>query len=266
MGAITYGTSGLSSLNYHSLQTTVSRRARNGFFYSVAYTFSKGLGSTSPDPYHTGQPITNVFGQQVTLPNTRHWSYGPTTLDRAHVLAVNYSYSFPRASFGFKALNAVINGWTLSGTTLAQTGAAVSPSCSSTAAFPVNDPTETGQSAGCQIVADPNSFTKDFYHNFNTAAFAMAPVGSWGNTGLGIFHQPGWVNFDMALDKSVFIKERVRLRIRWQAYNVFNHAEFNAYGATYTFNAAGVNTNTTTGQLTSTLNPRQQALTCRIEF
>jgi hypothetical protein len=266
MGAITYGTSGLSSLNYNSLQTTVSRRARNGLFYSVAYTFSRALGSTSPDPYHTGQPITNVFGQTVTLPDARHWTYGPTSTDRTHVLAINYSYSFPKASSGFKPLNAVINGWTLSGTTLAQTGAAVSPSCSTTAAFPANDPTETGQSARCQIVADPNSFTQDFYHNFNTAAFAMPPVGSWGNTGLGVFHQPSWVNFDMALDKSVLIKERVRLRIRWQAYNVFNHAEFNAYGTAYTFNAAGANTNTTTGQLTSTLNPRQMALTCRIEF
>jgi hypothetical protein len=266
MGAITYGTSGLSSLNYNSVQATLSRRARNGLFYSVAYTFSKALGSTSPDAYHTGKPITNALGQTVTLPDARHWTYGPIATDRTHVLAVNYSYSFPKANLGFKPLEAVINGWTLSGTTLAQTGAPVSPSCSTTAAFPANDPTETGQAARCQMIGDPNAFTKDFYHNFNTAAFAIAPVGTWGNTGLGIFRQPTWVNFDMALDKSVLIKERIRLRVRWQAYNVFNHAEFNAYGTSFTFNAAGANSSTTTGQLTSTLNPRQMALTCRVEF
>ncbi len=266
MGAITYGTSGLSTLNYNSVQATAIRRSSHGLFYSVAYTFSKALGSTSPDPYHTGKPITNEFGQQVTLPSARQWTYGPTTLDRSQVLAVNYSYSFPRVSTGFKPLNTVINGWTFSGTTLAQTGAAVSPSCTSTAAFPVNDPTESGQTARCQEVANPRAFTQSFYSNFNTAAFAMAPVGSWGNTGLGIFRQPTWVNFDMALDKQIVVKERVRVRIRWQAYNVFNHAEFNAMGTTYTFNAANVNTNTQTGQYTSTLNPRQQELTVRVVF
>jgi hypothetical protein len=182
------------------------------------------------------------------------------------MFSVNYSYEFPKASTGFKPLNAVIDGWTLSGTTLAQTGGAVSPGCSSTAAFPINDPTETGQAARCQEIADPRAFTQNFYNNFNTAAFGMAPVGSWGNTGLGIFRQPTWVNFDMALDKQIVVREKLRLRIRWQAYNVFNHAEFNAIGATYTFNAAGVNTNTQTGQYTSTLNPRQQELTIRAVF
>jgi hypothetical protein len=270
MGTINYGTSGLSTLNYNSLQVTAIRRARHGLFYSVAYTFSKALGSTSPDPYHTGMPITDGSGQQVTLPNARHWFYGPTSTDRSQVLAVNYSYSFPKAGIGFKPLGAVINGWTLSGTTLAQTGAPVSPACSSTAAFPFNDPTLTGQTGPgqtrCQEVADPRAFTQSFYSNFNAAAFAMAPVGSWGNTGLGIFRQPSWVNFDMALDKQIVVSEKLRFRIRWQAYNVFNHAEFNNFGSTYTFNASGVNTNTQTGQYTSTLNPRQQELSIRAVF
>ena len=94
----------------------------------------------------------------------------------------------------------------------------------------------------------------------------MAPVGSWGNTGLGIFRQPTWWNWDMSLDKTIVVKERFRLRARWQAYNVFNHAEFNAFGTTYTFNASNINTNTQTGQYTSTLNPRQQELSLRAEF
>jgi hypothetical protein len=265
MGAISYGTYGLSSVNYNSVQLTVARRASHGLFYSVAYTFSKGLGSTSPDAYHTGQPIVNEFGQSTTLPSARQFTYGPTAQDRSQVLAVNYSYALPKTS-RLGPLRAVINGWTLSGTTIAETGAPVSPSCSSTAAFPINDPTQTGQGARCQEVGDPRNFTQGFYSNFNTAAFALAPAGSFGNAGLGIFRQPTWVNFDMALDRTVVVRERLRLRVRWQAYNVFNHAEFNAYGTTYSFNAANVNTSTTTGQYTSTLNPRQQELSIRAVF
>ena len=266
MGAITYGTSGLSSVNYNSVQFSAMRRASHGLFYSVAYTFSKALGSTSPDAYHLGTPVINEFGQSVTLPDARQWTYGPTSTDRSQVLAVNYSYSFPKLSRGIAPLRAVINGWTLSGTMLAQTGAPVSPSCSSTAGFPFSDPTLTGQAARCQEVADPRAFTHSFYNNFNTAAFAMAPVGSWGNTGLGIFRQPTWWNWDMSLDRTIVVKEKLRLRMRWQAYNVFNHAEFNAFGTTYTFNASNINTNTTTGQYTSTLNPRQMELSLRAEF
>ena len=94
----------------------------------------------------------------------------------------------------------------------------------------------------------------------------MAPYGSFGNTGLGIFRQPTTVNFDMSLDKVIPLGEKRVIRIKWQAFNVFNHAEFNNIGSTYTFNTAGSNTNTQTGQYTSTLNPRQMVLTLRFEF
>jgi hypothetical protein len=266
MGSESYSTSGLSSLNYNSGQVLLQHRVSRGLFFTVAYTFSKGLGSTSPDAYHTGQPIVNEFGQTVTLPNDRQDFYGPTTVDRTHVLAINYAYSFPKLEVGPKALKAIVNGWTLTGTPYVSTGAPVSPSCSSTAAFPTNDPTETGQTARCQEVADPRAFTQSFYTNFNSAAFALAPIGTWGNTGLGIYRQPTIWNWDMSLARSVRIRERVTLTARWEAFNVFNHAEFNAFGATYTFNAANVNTSTTTGQMTSTLSARQQELQLRLVF
>ena len=253
-------------MNYNSAQVLLQHRVSRGLFFTVAYTFSKGLGSTSPDAYHTGQPIINEFGQTVTLPNDRQDFYGPTTVDRTHVLAINYAYSFPKLEMGPKAFKAIVNGWTLTGTPYVSMGAPVSPSCSSTAAFPTNDPTETGQTARCQEVANPRAFTQNFYSNFNTAAFAMAPLGSWGNTGLGIYRQPTIWNWDMSLSRSVRIRERVTLTARWEAFNVFNHPEFNAFGATYTFNAANVNTSTTTGQMTSTLSTRQQELQLRLVF
>ena len=79
-------------------------------------------------------------------------------------------------------------------------------------------------------------------------------------------HEPTWWNFDSALDKKISIKERVALRLRFQAFNIFNHTEFNRIGTTYSWNAAGTNLNTTTGQFTGTQPQRQMALTARIEF
>jgi len=74
------------------------------------------------------------------------------------------------------------------------------------------------------------------------------------------------MNFDVTLDKSIPLGERRVFKIKWQAYNVFNHTEFNGIGSTYTFNAAGANTNTSTGQYTSALSPRQMVLALRFEF
>jgi hypothetical protein len=270
MGTISYATNDLSDLNYHGASISLQRRLSHGLFFGASYTFSKALGTSgTSDPYHTGKPITNALGQTVTLPNRRQFYYGPTSNDRTHVLSVNYSYALPSFT-KLKVVHGVLGNWTLSGITSASSGAPFSPSCSTTAAFPANDPTLTGltgaTAARCQEIADPRAFTQSFYTNFNTAAFAMAPYGSFGNTGLGIFRQPTTVNFDMALDKAIPLGEGRYIRIKWQAYNAFNHTEFNQMGTTFSFNAAGVNTNTQTGQYTSALNPRQQVLTLRFEF
>ncbi len=265
MGTMGYASNSLSDLNYHGLSATAQRRLSNGFFFGASYTFSHALGTSGYDPYHIGMPITNALGQTVTLPSRRQFYYGPTGTDRRHVFTVNYSYALPSVTHQ-KVVNGVLGNWTLSGITSASTGAPFSPSCSSTAPFPANDPTLTGLAARCQLTGDPHAFTQSFYSNFNTSAFAMAPYGSFGTTGLGIFHQPSTVNFDMELDKFIPLGERRRFVIKWQVFNAFNHTEFNAIGSTFSFNTAGVNTNTTTGQYTSTLNPRQMVLTARFEF
>lgn len=154
------------------------------------------------------------------------------------------------------------------------TGAAVSPTCATTASFPANDPTWTGGTVRCQVAGDWKSYTQGFYTNFNTAAFAFptggtaaSPQPNFGNAGLGIMRQPSWWNQDLTLGKVFTLGERGRtLGINFQAYNVFNHTEFNTLGTTYTFNASGANTNATTGQFTAAQPNRQAVVTARFVF
>lgn len=256
MGAISYTAFAYSAVNYNSLQASAQHRLTRGLAFGAAYTFSKALGVQGLDPYT----------------NQRKWYYGPLQQDRSQLLSWNFAYSIPNPARGVKGLRAILGEWTLSGIGIVTTGAPVTPTCSSTAAFPASDPSLTGigtnniSGVRCYQIADPNHYSHDFYNNFNTAAFALAPIGSFGNIGVGTLRQPSWWNFDTALDKKFSIKERVALRIRFQAFNVFNHAEFNKIGTTYQWNAAGVNLSTTTGQYTSTQPARQMALTARIEF
>jgi hypothetical protein len=263
MGAITYSSYSNSSVNYNGLQMTAQHRMTNGLAFGAAYTFSKALGSQGLDPYH----------------NQRQWYYGPLPQDRKSLLTFNFLYTIPAGAIGWKPAKVVLRNWQLSGVGIATTGAPINPVCSSSAAFPFNDPSLTGVGAitqtpstttilgyRCQEVTNPQNFTQSFYSNFNTAAFTLAPTGTFGNAGLYILRQPTWWNFDTSLDKKISIKERVALRLRFQAFNVFNHTEFDQIGATYLFNAAGVNTNSTTGQFTKTQPQRQMALTVRLEF
>jgi hypothetical protein len=64
-------------------------------------------------------------------------------------------------------------------------------------------------------------------------------------------------------DSKVIARRVLRLRI--EAYNIFNHTEFSTIGTTLTLLGA-VNSNTQYGQYTATLSPRQMSTTLRFEF
>jgi hypothetical protein len=257
----------------------VKHRFTKGLTFNGNYQFSKALGTSGWDPYHNGQPIVTAYGATVTLPGQRQFYYGPTTTDRTQYAGANFAYQIPTlASFG-KLANYALGGWTLSGVTSFSTGAAVSPGCTTAAAYPANDPTWTGLITGatgvrCQTSGDWKNFTQDFYHNFNAASFtyptggtAASPVINWGNTGVGVLRQPSFWNQDLTINKAFSLGEKGRsLQINFQAFNVFNHTEFNTIGTTYSFSAAGVNTNTTTGQYTNAQPNRQVVITAKFAF
>src|SRR5262249_19116694 len=141
--------------------------------------------------------------------NQRQRYYGPLNQDRSHLLSWNFAYNVPIFGAQSKVVKAVLGGWTVSGIGIVTTGAPVTPSCSSTAAFPYSDPSLTGigtnsiSGVRCQVVADPQKYSHDFYNNFNTAAFALAPIGTFGNTGVGVLRQPSFWNLDAAMDKRI---------------------------------------------------------------
>ena len=216
MGAISMMTNSANAVNYHALQTSLRRRLSRGLAANVSYTFSKALGFTSWDAYHTGKPIQAAYGGTVTFPSLRDWYYGPTSQDRTHYFTASFSYDLPKINMptggAWKVLNLIGNSWTLSGITNATNGSPTAPSCSrSGVSFPDNDPTWTGAGGvRCQVVGDWKNFQKSFEKNFNTAAFAYpsagtaaAPTPTFGNAGVNFMRSPGWWNQDLTLTKRV---------------------------------------------------------------
>jgi hypothetical protein len=241
-------------VNYEALQMAVQHRVSHGLAFSLSYSHSKALGYQGADPYHTEQ-----------------WYYGPVLTDRPNLLTWNFSYNLPSPSRE-KFVKGLLGGWTWAGTGVVTSGAPVTPTCSSTAAFPYSDPSETGVGTNsisgvrCEITGNINAVSKSFFNNFNTSAVSLAPIGTFGDAGVGILRQPSFWNFDTSLNKMIQIKERASLNVRFQAYNVFNHTEFNTIGSTFQWNAANVNLNTLTGQYTNTQDARILAMSARFVF
>lgn len=245
--------SGFNS-NYHALQTTFSKRFSKTGQVAVSYTWSKNLTDNGSDRSNAPQ-------------NSYDWAaeYGLATLDRRHVFTASYVYPLPFFADQRGVAGYVLGGWELSGIITWNTGLPLTVTSSLG-----NDPGGLGSvnnsssAAGVRpdAVGDPwagaGLCTIDRW--FNTAAFAEVPQGVYrpGNSGRGVIEAPGIARWDFSLFKQVPLKERFKLQLRGEAFNVLNHASFNAPNT-----ALG---NANFGKILGARDPRQIQLAAKIVF
>ncbi len=120
----------------------------------------------------------------------------------------------------------------------------------------------------CVAGVEPNSGPKTFAQWFNTAAFAMPAKGTFGNCGPNNFRGPGINNWDMTLIKRIPLgdSETRSIRLRVEAYNVFNHTQFNAINTAARFDGAGNQINSQFGQAIGARQPRVLQLGATLSF
>ena len=89
--------------------------------------------------------------------------------------------------------------------------------------------------------------------------FMVNPCGSVGNSNRRFFSGPGIDNYNMSLLKNTKITEGSSLQFRAEAFNVFNHAQFN--------NPAGnAKSASTFGTVTTARDPRIMQVALKLEF
>jgi hypothetical protein len=82
-----------------------------------------------------------------------------------------------------------------------------------------------------------------------------------------VIRLPGIHVWDVTIFKNVPLGKAARyLQLRWEAYNVFNHTQFNGVDTTARFDAAGNQTNANFGRVTSTRAPRTMQASVRVVF
>ncbi|MBO0724477.1 MAG: hypothetical protein J2P52_02665, partial [Blastocatellia bacterium] len=266
-----------ASSNYNSLQTSLNRRFSRGLLLGVNYTWSKALGTQTND-----LPDVQGFGAPNNIDNHRA-NYGPLDFDRRHNFSVNFVYDLPNApvnksSFAGRVLGYAVNNWQFSGVYRYVSGQPynISLNVSDISAYTLTG-TQNVEGARIVLVGDPGSgHSSDPYHQFNASAFALPTTGSMSfESGRDFLYTSPINSFDMSLAKRFQIKEKVGLEFRIDAFNAFNHTQFNgisstfngALGATTPTNLASeIGNPTGFGAVNSVRPPRNLQLTGRIQF
>ena len=255
-GDINYYNFGASS-NYNSLQVSVNRRLARGLQFGVNYTFSRTLGVADSD----SSSVSPYFP-------ARSRNYGPSSFNRTNVLVINYLYELPKLAgrSHFRPAHWVLDDWQLSGITSFISGAPFVPGFSTTNGADITGSTE---GARINVIGDPTLSKGDqtFYRNFNTSAFALPTVGTFGNAGVGILRGPGINNWDMAASKrfSLFSESRW-IQFRAELFNAWNHTQFATLFTTAQFNPAGQQIDPNFGAFASSRPPRIIQLSLKVVF
>ncbi|HEX5875231.1 MAG TPA: TonB-dependent receptor [Pyrinomonadaceae bacterium] len=214
--------------NYHALQTRFQQRLFCGLTSLVSYTWSKSIDDASNFFSSAGDP--NFPQNSFNVAAER----GRSNFDVRHRLSASYSYSLPfgkgrhyLADNGL--ISTILSGWETHGIVTLQTGRPFT-----VALLSEIDNSGTGRSIlgfGANdrpnLVGDPELSNGSTLQWFNTAAFAFPAPGTFGNAGRNILEGTGFQNVNASLVKNTALTERVNLQFRAEAFNLFNHPNFN---------------------------------------
>ncbi|MBC8029864.1 MAG: carboxypeptidase regulatory-like domain-containing protein [Pyrinomonadaceae bacterium] len=217
--------------NYHSMQLSGQHRFTGSSQVNLAYTWAKNLTDNQTDRSTAPQNSYNI-----------HDDYGRATLDRRHVLSINYIYELPflrkRTDFVGKAFG----GWQVSGIATWNTGLPLTATTSNFDAAGLGNNPALVSGNRPNVTCDPNSGGAQTQAQwFNTTCFTPNPLATAtnvpnvvGNAGRGIINGPPTTRFDFTLTKAIRFGETTRLQLRGEAFNILNHTNFRAISTNVT--------------------------------
>jgi len=219
---------------YNSGQISIERKA-NDFTFLAAYTFARGLDDSS------------AFNDLVNFLNPK-LSRGLSSSDITHNFVVSYIWAIPfDRAFG-NAPKRLTQGWQIQGITRLSTGFPVQMNqgtgdYSLYGSSATDMPNRIGNvqtlnprdaNPNCPTVTGCYFIPPQANNNPNldpcvptTGAFVQNCVlGTFGTANRRFFHGPGFNNTDFGFLKRTIIKEQYAFDVRFEFFNIFNHAQF----------------------------------------
>ena len=219
--------------NYNSLQTSFRIDNWHGLTSTVNYTWSHSLDNASD----LWEYITN--GSTPNQTYTAHPNKGNSNFDDRNRFVWNFIYQIPDAKDSKYKL--IRNGWGVNGIVTVQSGQPFQFNFNFEDDF---DGSGSGYGVPDRVPgvaihynqSDPNN-----YINLNAFAVPCTPVDSgfdgtagscqpgtrhYGNLGRNSLIGPHFRQFDFSIFKDTTLTERLKMQLRFEAYNLFNHPNF----------------------------------------
>jgi hypothetical protein len=205
--------------HYEALQLQFQRRMSHGLQALVSYNFSKASDTGSNDG--TGFVVPSV--SQIVVPPLT-----PSDFDLRHSVAGAVSYEAPAPAWG-RAGNAILKGWAVDGLVRISSAppltVVVGNQNSIVGYYQVLANVVPGQPFWIPDATQPAG------RALNPAAFSTPADGAQGNYPRNSLRSPYSINqTDLALRRRFNLTERVKLDVRAEYFNVFNHPMFGAPG------------------------------------
>ena len=195
-----------------------------------------GVVHVEPDPHQ--QPrllrLRRCAAEGAYWMNTYEpeWNYGPAFFDARHnfVFSANYELPFGKgrrwASDASGLADAVIGGWRLSGIFQARTGFPITVTDGRNRSLQGERGNERPNCVGNPVPSDQN-----ITHWLDINAFAVVPLGTWGNCPIGVARAPGYKNIDAVLAKQFSAGGHALLRVPGRGVQPDQHGELRTAGA-----------------------------------
>ena len=203
-----YQLNSIGNSNYNSLQSTLKVRSWHGVTAQFAFTWSHALDNVAE--YRGVIPLDSSNLAQ---------EYGSSDFDTRLNFTTILTYDIPGSSHGPKWLS---NGWQLSSLFSFHSGQ------------PFNFNAGT-QRPGLNIIGNPFSGVSHVFNAtaggepwVNPAAFCVpgpgcaGPTNPNGDLSRNLFTGPGFADVDLSVIKNISIRERLKLQLRAEMFNLFN--------------------------------------------
>jgi hypothetical protein len=213
----------IGNAHYNGLQTSLGRRFRDGFSFSVNYTLSRAIGIAGA-PNSDNQP-------RIRIPDLYHLNTTVADFNRTHVFNARSLVELPfgpgrRWLTTGGVVAAIVGGWQLNNVLSLRSGTPFTVTASATA---LNSASITQNPA--DRVKDDVAILGGIGREsawFDPLAFAPLPAGEvrLGNSGFNSMTGPGRVQWDMGLFRQVRFGRQANAQLRIEAFNVTNTPHF----------------------------------------
>jgi len=237
--AVTQLSTGANS-HYNGLQTTAEKRLGHGLQVQVNYTWSHCIDTVS----NGGFLSFSAGGILSPIPGDLQRDRGPCDYDVRHNLSANYLYELPLKLRG--RLGTALNGWQVSGSAFWHSGlpfSVLSAPYSADGNGIVNGsgPQFASVVAGVPLYQrnaiagvtqpgtiqwlNPNAFVSSVDPSTGACVGGNTTC-QFGNLGRNALRGPDFIWSDLYITKWFTLRERLKLRIDGQFFNLFNHPNF----------------------------------------